>query len=83
MSNYAAEVKEFIVGNFLFGSDDSSLGDEESFLENSIIDSTGILELVVWVEETYGFKVPDEDLLPENFDTVKFLGGYIARNVQF
>ena len=83
MSNYAAEVKEFIVGNFLFGSDDCSLGDEESFLENSIIDSTGILELVVWVEETYGFKVPDEDLLPENFDTVKFLGGYIARNVQF
>ena len=81
MSEYASTVKEFIVGNFLFGADVDSLGDEDSFLGNGIIDSTGILEVVAWVEETFGFKVRDEDLLPENFDTLKRLGTYIASNV--
>lgn len=82
MSDYAAVVKEFIVSNFLFGSDDGSLGEEDSFLENGIIDSTGIVEVVAWVEETFDIKVRDEDLLPENFDTLKRLTTYIARSVK-
>lgn len=82
MSDYAAVVKEFIVSNFLFGSDDGSLGEEDSFLENGIIDSTGIVEVVAWVEETFDIKVRDEDLLPENFDTLKRLISYIARSVK-
>ncbi len=73
MTDISRPVKEFIVGNFLFGADDGSLGEEDSFLESGIIDSTGILEVVAWVEETFGFKVKDEDLLPENFDSVKRL----------
>lgn len=81
MSNYAAAVKEFIVSNFLFGADDGSLGEEDSFLESGIIDSTGIMEVVAWVEETFDFKVKDVDLLPENFDTVKRLAMYISNNV--
>lgn len=81
MIDYVAVVKEFIVSNFLFGSDGGSLGEDDSFLENGIIDSTGIMEVVAWVEETFDFKVRDEDLLPENFDSVKRLVTYIAKNV--
>jgi len=80
MIDYAATVKEFIVSNFLFGADDGSLGEDDSFLESGIIDSTGIMEVVAWVEETFDFKVRDEDLLPENFDSVRRLVTYIARN---
>lgn len=80
MSDYAATVKEFIVSNFLFGADDGSLGEDDSFLESGIIDSTGIMEVVAWVEETFDFKVRDEDLLPENFDSVRRLVTYISKN---
>lgn len=81
MSEYSSLAREFIVSNFLFGADDSTLGDEDSFLENGIIDSTGILEVVAWIEETFGFRVPDADLLPENFDSISCLGRYISRNL--
>lgn len=79
MSDYAAAVTEFIVSNFLFGADDGTLGEEDSFLGNGIIDSTGILEVVAWVEETFAVKVKDEELLPENFDSVRQLVTFITR----
>ncbi|NTV50335.1 MAG: acyl carrier protein [Geobacteraceae bacterium] len=80
MQNYATQIKAFIIENFLFNAEGSSLGDDESFLENGIIDSTGILEVVAWIEETFGIRVPDSDLLPENFDTVQRLTTYLQRN---
>jgi acyl carrier protein len=81
MENYAARVKEYIIDNFLFGVDGDALGEDDSFLQNGIIDSTGIVEVVAWIEETYGVKVRDMDLLPENFDSVNQLAAYIGRNV--
>ena len=80
MQVYADQIKAFIIDNFLFNAEGSSLGDDESFLENGIIDSTGILEVVAWIEETFGVRVPDADLLPENFDTVQRLAAYIHKN---
>lgn len=82
MIDYSSQVKEFIVENFLFGEVDSSLGEEDSFLENGIIDSTGILEVVAWSEETFNIKVSDMDLLPENFDSVRRLTDFIKRCVE-
>lgn len=82
MKEYASRVKAFIIENFLFGTDDGSLGEEVSFLENGIIDSTGILEVVAWIEETFDIKVSDMDLLPENFDSVRRLAEYIGRSVE-
>jgi acyl carrier protein len=64
------EVREFIVENFLYG-EDGDLTDETSFLENRIIDSTGILELVSFIEETFDIVIEDEELTPENLDSLK------------
>ena len=54
------EIRQFVISNFLFGTDDGSLTAEESFLENGIVDSTGVLELVGFIEQTYGIKVKDQ-----------------------
>ena len=82
MIDYASQVKDFIVENFLFGEENGTLGEDESFLENGIIDSTGILEVVAWSEETFNIKVSDIDLLPENFDSVSRLTDFIKRCVE-
>jgi len=80
MQGYADQIKGFIIDNFLFNAEGVSLEDDESFLENGIIDSTGILEVVAWIEETFGVRVADGDLLPENFDSVQRLAAYIHKN---
>ena len=67
----------FIVENFLFG-DGEHFTNETSFLDSGIIDSTGILELITFLEETYNIKIEDDELIPENLDSlnnvVKFIG---------
>jgi acyl carrier protein len=63
------KIRAFIVENFLFGKDDG-LEDDTSFLEEGIIDSTGVLELVSFLEEEYSISVEDEELVPENLDSI-------------
>jgi acyl carrier protein len=82
MEDYVSRVKAFIIENFLFGADDEFLGEEDSFLQTGVIDSTGILEVVAWIEDTFDIKVSDLDLLPENFDSVRRLAGFIDRSVE-
>lgn len=74
-----AQIKDFIVENFLFGSSDTSLEDDDSFLESGIIDSTGILEVVSFVEDEFGIEVRDEELIPDNFDSVNKLVEYVEK----
>ena len=76
MSETRDKVRNFIVENFLFGSDDG-LTDDISFLEEGIIDSTGILELVSFLEEEFGIVVDDEELIPENLDSVRNVVQYL------
>jgi acyl carrier protein len=73
------KVRAFIFENFLFDTDESALQNDASFLEQGIIDSTGVLELVEWIEDEFGFSVDDEELIPENLDSVNSLAGFIAR----
>ncbi len=73
------EVRSFIVENFLYGVDDGGLQDEVSLLANGLIDSTGVLELVSFVEKKYGIAVNDEELIPDNFDTVDNLSNFVMR----
>jgi acyl carrier protein len=70
-------IREFIVENFLFG-EANGLEEETSFLENGIIDSTGILELVTYLEETFGIEVEDEELVPENLDSIANVVKYLT-----
>ena len=73
-------VKNFVIENFLFG-DSSKLEDDMSFLESGIIDSTGILELIGFLEETYDIKVEDEELIPENLDSIKSVVEFLERKL--
>ncbi len=73
------EIRSFLVDNFLFGRSDA-LGDHESLL-GGVIDSTGTLELVVFLQDRFGLTVEDEDVVPENFDSIKHVAAYVARKL--
>ena len=73
-----ASVRQFIIENFLF-EEDNNLKEDTSFLENGIIDSTGVLELVMFIEETYGITVDDDEIVPENLDSISNIAEYIKR----
>lgn len=72
----ASKVREYVIENFLFG-DGEALKDDTSFMEEGIIDSTGILELVFFLEETFGISIEDTELVPENFDSVGRISKYL------
>ena len=65
----------------MFSDNGHELAEDASFLEEGIVDSTGVLELVMFVEETYNVTVEDEEIVPENFDSVGQLAAYIGRKV--
>lgn len=73
------ELREFIVENFMIGRDPQELTDSGSLLELGIIDSTGVLEVVGFLEDKYGLQVDDEELVPENLDSIANLEGFINR----
>ncbi len=77
--SYSEEIRQFIVDNFLFGEDDGQLGDDTSFLESGIIDSTGILEVVTFIEEKFGISIDDTEMLPENLDTLQNLQVFLEK----
>lgn len=81
MNEIKEKVRSFVVENFLFGKADG-LEDGTSFLDEGIIDSTGILELVEYVEQEFSISVEDEDLIPENLDSILNVSNYISRKVQ-
>ena len=78
MSEKKKQIKDFIIENFLFGNADG-LQDDTSFLEEGIIDSTGVLELVTFLEETFEIQVDDEELIPENLDSINNVTAYLER----
>lgn len=81
MAQIEQEVRQFVVDNFLFGEDEHNLSNEDSFLGKGIVDSMGILTLVSFVQGRYGFEVPDQDLIPENWDSVALISAYVQNRV--
>lgn len=77
-----SQIKKFIANNFLFSADTTAIDDEQSLMQTGVLDSTGVLELIQFVEETFGIKVPDEDMLPANFDSVRAIASYVQRKQQ-
>lgn len=73
-------VRDFISDNFLYG-DGAKLTDSTSFLESGIIDSTGILELITYLEETYNISIKDEELIPENLDSLIKINRFLTRKL--
>jgi len=73
-----ATVRQYIFENFLMGDAGVELGDEQSFLDNHIIDSTGFIELVTFLETTYGVRLLDEEMIPENLDSLENIARFIG-----
>lgn len=69
-------VRNFVVENFLFG-DDSTLSDDTAFLGSGVIDSTGVLELIGYIEATFGITIEDEEVMPENLDSLLNISRYL------
>ena len=80
MTDCKTDLRNFIVENFLFGQADG-LADDTSFLEQAVIDSTGVLELVAHLEATYGVKVKDEELIPDNLDSIKSVSAFLGKKL--
>lgn len=77
-----SQVREFIVRNFLFGDASGMPGDSESLLASGVVDSTGVLELVDFLETDLGVIVADEETVPDNLDSVDNLVAFVARKQQ-
>ena len=73
-------IRQFIVDNFLFGRG-NDLADDSSFMEMGIIDSTGVLELISFLEQEYGVVVEDDELLPENLDSINKISGFVIHKL--
>ena len=71
------QLKDYIAKNLLFSDDGFKYDDNASFLEEGIVDSIGVLELVAFVDETFGVEVEDHEVTPDNFDSVNKLAVYI------
>ncbi len=80
MAAHKEKVRAFIIDNFMFGSADG-LTDETSFLDEGIIDSTGILELVDFLEQEFGIQIEDEELVPENLDSITNVHTFIENKL--
>lgn len=72
-------IQAYVAENFLFSSNGFELSDDASLLDEGIVDSTGVLELVLFVEERFDIEVLDNEIVPDNFDSVNNLTSYIQR----
>lgn len=75
------DIRQFLAENFILDEGGADLGVDESLTESGVLDSMGVLELITFIEERFGFSVPDEDTLPENLDSVSRLVAYIERRL--
>jgi acyl carrier protein len=84
MERLIQELRAFIVENFLFGDETApfAFADDDSFQERGIVDSTGILELVCHLQETYAIEVADDELVPDNLDSLTKVARFIQRKRQ-
>ena len=73
------KLRRFILENFLFTDDESELNDDDSFIENQIIDSTGILEVIEFLEDEWNIKTEDNEMIPDNLDSVNKVISFIER----
>jgi acyl carrier protein len=81
MNDISLAVRRFIGENFLFRDDGDAITHDASLLDAGIIDSTGVLELVCFLESTFGIEVQDDEMLPENLDSIRAITGYVTRKL--
>lgn len=72
------QIRTFILENYLFTNDASALGLDDSLLGRGIVDSTGMLEIIFFIEEQLGVKVKDEEMIPDNLDSVSRIAAFVS-----
>lgn len=77
-----SEIRAFVVENFLFGQDDEAMNAQSSLVESGIIDSMGVAEIVAHIESRYGVTVGDDELVPDNLDSIARIAAFVARKKQ-
>jgi len=77
-STYSVQIRDYVARNLLFSDTGFNYSDDASFLDEGIIDSLGVIELVTFVEKEFGVSVADHELVPDNFDSVAKLGAFIG-----
>ncbi|NOX53754.1 MAG: acyl carrier protein [Planctomycetes bacterium] len=82
MESLDQEIRDFVRENFLFGDDSENLEDDTSFLEQGYIDSTGVLELVTFLEQRFGIEIADDELVPENLDSIRRVVAFVESKLQ-
>jgi acyl carrier protein len=74
-------IKQYILKNFLFSNDDNAIGDQDSLVRGGILDSTGIYELIMFIEEEFKLTIAPEEMTPDNFDTLEVIDTFINRKL--
>ena len=72
-------IRAFMIESFLFGDESGLPADNESLIANGIVDSTGVLEIIAFLEQTHGVTVADSDIVPDNLDTIRRIAAYVER----
>ena len=75
------DVRQFLADNFILDDGGTGLGADDSLTQAGVLDSMGVLELIMFVQERFGVSIPDEDTLPENLDSVSRIVNYISRRL--
>ncbi len=81
MQNVEDLIRSYIARNILFSEEGYPYADDASFLDEQIVDSMNVLELVMFVEETFGISVEDQEIVPDNFDSVSKLAAFVYRKL--
>lgn len=79
--DHRQQVRQFVLKNFLFTDDAAALADGDSLIGNGIVDSTGILELIGFLEETHGIRITPEEMVPANFDSIDAISAFLTRRL--
>lgn len=74
-----AKLRTYILEDFLFTDDESDLSSSDSFLEKGIIDSTGIMEVIFFINDEFGIEVEDDEMIPDNLDSVNNIAAFIEK----
>ena len=77
--NFEKELRTFILENYLFTEDDSKLNNSDSFLDSGIIDSTGILEVITFIQDELNITIEDDEMIPENLDSIDNILAFVGK----
>lgn len=72
-------IRTFILENFLFSSDSSLLADDDSFVGRELIDSTGILEVITFIEDQFGLEIQESEMILDNLDSINRIAAFLER----